>query len=350
MEYSAEKIAAVLGGKLEGNKNVTVRAVSKIEEGKAGTLSFLANPKYTEYIYNTDASVVIVNNDFKAEKEIKATLIRVPDAYKAFADLLEIYNQSDAKIGVSEQASIHDSAKIGNGVFIGAFSVISAGVLIGNNAKIHPGAVISENASIGENTIIYPNVSVYKECEIGKNCIIHAGTVIGSDGFGFAPQKNKAFKKIPQAGKVIIEDNVEIGSNCSIDRATIGATHIKQGVKLDNLIQVAHNVVIDENTVIAAQTGVSGSTKIGKNNMIGGQVGFSGHIKIADNVKIGAQSGIHKDIDQNGSVMQGTPVDTMRSFYRTAIAMRKLPELLNRVNDLEQKIRALSHVKNKDNG
>ncbi len=341
MEFTAEKIAAFLGGRVEGDLMTVVNTVSKIEEGFAGSLSFLANPKYTSYIYTTQASVVLVNEDFVAEHPISATLVRVPDAYKAIAQLLEFYNQSIAKTGISDKAAIHEQALFGENCFIAEFVSLSQGVSIGANVSLYPGVVLGDNVTVGNNTIIYANVTVYKDCKIGADCIIHAGTVIGSDGFGFAPQENSAFKKIPQAGNVVIEDNVEIGANCTIDRATIGSTTIRSGVKLDNLIQIAHNVEIGENTVIAAQTGISGSTKIGKNNMVGGQVGFAGHLKIADNVKIGAQSGIHKDIDQKGAVMQGTPVTGMRDFYRSSLMFAKLPDIQKQINELQKKLNTL---------
>ncbi len=338
MEFTAEKIAAFLGGRVEGDSQVTVTTVSKIEEGFAGSLSFLANPKYTPYIYTTKASIVLVNNDFVPEHPISATLVRVPDAYKAIAQLLEFYNQTVEKSGISEKAALHETAKIGEKCFIGDFVSVASNVVIGSNVILYPGVVLSENVEIGNNTTLYSNVSVYKDCKIGSDCIIHSGTVIGSDGFGFAPQENSAYKKIPQAGNVIIENNVEIGANCSIDRATIGSTIIRSGVKLDNLIQVAHNVEIGENTVIAALTGISGSTKIGKFNMIGGQVGFAGHLKITDNVKIGAQSGVHRDVEQKGAILQGSPVTSMHDFYRSSLLFSKLPEMQTRINELERKL------------
>lgn len=337
MEFSAENIAAFLQGEIEGDKNVTVSNISKIEEGREGTISFLANPKYTEYIYSTNSSIVLVNKDFKAEKEISATLIRVPDAYKAFAALLELYTTAKIdKKGIAKNATIEPSAKISSNVYIGAHVYIGENVTVEQNTKIYPNSYIGDNASIGENTIIFSGVNIYSDTVIGKNCTIHSGTVIGSDGFGFAPQTGSEFKKIPQIGNVIIEDNVEIGANTAIDRATIGSTIIKSGVKLDNLIQIAHNAVVGNNTVIASQTGVSGSTKIGNNCMIGGQVGFAGHITIADEVKIGAQSGILSEIKEKNSVWQGSPVTEMRNFYKIAVLLNKLPEMKKQIDRLEQ--------------
>ncbi len=326
MNFTAQQIAEFLKGEVIGDKSVIVSSISKIEEGIPGTLSFLANPKYTKYIYETDASVVLVNKSFTPEKEIKPVLIKVDDAYKAFASLLELYQQyKNNKTGISKNAIIEDSVEKGEDVFVGAGVYIGNNSRIGDKCKIYPNVYIGDNVFIEENTVIFSNVSIYSDCKIGKNCTIHAGTVIGSDGFGFAPQTNEAFKKVPQIGNVIIEDNVEIGSNTTIDRATIGSTVIRKGVKLDNLVQVAHNVEIGENTVIAAQTGISGSTKIGKNCMIGGQVGFAGHLVIADYVKIGAQSGVHKNLPK-GAVVQGSPVTGYREWYRISAVLSKLPD------------------------
>lgn len=337
MEFSAEKIAAFLQGKIEGDKYVTVNNISKIEEGREGTLSFLANPKYTEFIYTTSSSIVLVNDDFKAENTIKATLIRVPDAYKAFAALLELYSTAKvSKTGIAPNATIEPSATIGEDVYIGANVYIGENVNIHQNTKIYPNSYIGDNTQIGENSTIFSGVNIYSDTVIGKNCTIHSGSVIGSDGFGFAPQIGTEFTKVPQIGNVIIEDNVEIGANVTVDRATIGSTVIKSGVKLDNLIQIAHNAVIGNNTVIASQTGVSGSTKIGNNCMIGGQVGFAGHITIADEVKIGAQSGILSSITEKGSVWQGSPVTKMRNFYKISVLLNKLPEMKKQIDRLEQ--------------
>ena len=330
MEFTAQQIAEFLKGDIVGDKTAKVYTISKIEEGIPGSLSFLANPKYTKYIYETEASVVLVNKSFSPEKEVKAVLIKVDDAYKAFASLLELYQQyKNNKTGISPSSFIEEDAKIGENNYIGPGAYIGNNSKTGKNCKIYSNVFIGDNVTIGDDTVIYSNVSVYSDCKIGKACTIHAGTVIGSDGFGFAPQNNEAFKKVPQIGNVIIEDNVEIGSNTSIDRATIGSTIIRKGVKLDNLVQVAHNVEIGENTVIAAQTGISGSTKIGKNCMIGGQVGFAGHLVIADNVKIGAQSGVHKNLPE-GSVVQGSPVVGYREWYRISAVLSKLPDFYRR--------------------
>jgi UDP-3-O-[3-hydroxymyristoyl] glucosamine N-acyltransferase len=340
MEFTAKQIAEALQGTVDGDANITVSTLSKIEEGKPGSLSFLANPAYEKYIYDTDASLIIVNRDFKPEKEIKATLIRVKDAYMAFAALLELYQQSKPKkTGISPKASISETAKTGSNVYIGAFVSIGENSVIGNNCMIHPNTTIGDNVKIGDNTTVFANVTIYDDCIIGNECTLHAGAVIGADGFGFAPQQDADFKKVPQIGNVILEDRVEIGANTTIDRATLGSTIIKRGVKLDNHIQIAHNVVIGENTVIAAQTGISGSTKIGKNCMIGGQVGLIGHITIADEVKIAAQSGIGKSITKKGSVWEGSPAFNARDFQRSYIHYRKLDQLVKRVNNLEHKLK-----------
>lgn len=340
MNFTAEKIAEFLNGEIEGDPKVTVNNISKIEEGEPNTLSFLANPKYTNFIYTTKASIVLVNKSFKPERELNTTLIRVEDSYKAFASLLELYSQvkASSKSGVSDKAVIDESATIGDNVYIGALSYIGEKSKIGHNVKIFPGTYIGDNVKIGDNTILYAGVKIYEDCILANDCIIHAGTVIGSDGFGFAPQNNKDFKKIPQIGNVIIEERVEIGANTTIDRATIGSTVIKRGVKIDNLVQIAHNVEIGENTVIAAQSGISGSTKIGKNCMIGGQVGFAGHLKIADGVKIGAQSGIAQTVEKENSILQGSPAIPLRNFYRSASLFANLPELISKINNLEKKI------------
>jgi UDP-3-O-[3-hydroxymyristoyl] glucosamine N-acyltransferase len=346
MEFSAEKIASFLNGYVEGDKDITVNNISKIEEGVPGTLSFLANPKYTEYIYSTNSSIVLVSKTFNAENKINATLIRVDDPYKAFASLLELYSLSkNQKSGISPKAVIEESAKTGENVYLGANVYIGENTIIKDNVKIYPNTYIGDNVEIDENTTIFSGVNIYSESIIGKNCTIHSGTVIGGDGFGFAPQSKSEFVKIPQIGNVIIEDNVEIGANTCIDRATMGSTIIKKGVKLDNLIQVGHNVIIGENTVIAAQTGVSGSTKIGKNCMIGGQVGFAGHLTICDNVKIGAQAGIIKDITTEGAVLIGSPVQDMRQFFKNTVLISKLPEMRKQINDVENSLN--SFLKNK---
>lgn len=339
MKFSAQQIADILQGSTEGDPNVEIDTISKIEEGKPGSLTFLANPKYTSYIYSTQASAVIVGKDFKPEQEIKATLIRVDDAYGSFATLLAYYQKviKKEKSGREEPHFIHPTAQIGEGVYIGAFTYIGENAQVGNNVKLYPNTHIGDNSSIGDNTAIYQGSSVYHDCEIGKDCTIHAGVVIGSDGFGFVPQSETDFQKVPQIGNVIIEDRVEIGAGTTIDRATIGSTIIKRGVKLDNLVQVAHNVVIGENTVIAAQSGVAGSTTIGKNCMIGGQVGIIGHLKIGDNVRIAAQSGIGNDV-KDGETIQGSPAFSIGDYRRSYVMFRKLPALNSKIAELEKQI------------
>ena len=339
MEFSAQQIAEVINGRVDGNPEVKVHFVSKIEEGKKGTLSFLANPKYTKYIYSTKASVVIVNNDFEPDQKLETTLIRVEDAYSAFAALLEFYNKAKLnKTGISDKASVADSAKIGKDVYIGDFAVVSENVVLSDNAKIYPQVYIGENSRIGKETTLFSGSKIYPETIIGNNCNIHSGAVIGSDGFGFAPQADNNYMKIAQIGNVVIEDDVEVGANTTIDRATLGSTIIRRGVKLDNLIQIAHNVEIDENTVIAAQTGISGSTKVGKNCLFGGQVGLAGHLVIADNVKIQAQSGIGKSIKKEGDVVQGTPAFGIMSYNKSYIHFKNLPKIVARLNELEKKL------------
>jgi UDP-3-O-[3-hydroxymyristoyl] glucosamine N-acyltransferase len=338
MEFTAKQIAEILNGTVEGNPDVKVNNLSKIEEGKQATLSFLANPKYTNYIYTTKASIVIVNNDFVPEKEISTTLIRVEDAYQAFAKLLDTYNQIKLnKTGISEKAHISESAVLGKNVYVGEFAIIGDNVTIGSNSKIYPQAVIGDNTTIGENTTIFAGAKTYSDTIIGNNCTIHSGAVIGSDGFGFAPQSDSNYMKIAQIGNVILEDNVDIGANTTVDRATLGSTIIRKGAKLDNLIQVGHNVEIGENTVIAAQTGISGSTKLGKNMMMGGQVGIIGHLNIADEVKIAAQSGITKNF-RKGNVVQGSPAFDIVKYTKSYAIYRNLPALWERVNELEKKV------------
>ncbi len=338
MNFTAEKIAEFLDGEIEGNPQASVNNISKIEEGKHGTLSFLANLKYTEYIYSTNASIVLVNKSFNPEKKISATLIKVEDAYKAFASLLELYAQTkENKTGINPKSEIEETASIGEFVYIGAFVYIGKNSKIGKNVKIYPNSFIGDNVTIGDNTILFAGVKIYDDCKLANDCIIHAGTVIGSDGFGFAPQEGTDFKKIPQIGNVVIEERVEIGANTTIDRATIGSTLIKRGVKLDNHLQVAHNVVIDENTVIAAHTAISGSTKIGKNCMIGGQVGFAGHITIADGTKIGAQTGVAASIKEENLIIQGTPAMEMKNWYKSSAIFKTLPELRMKIFELEKK-------------
>jgi UDP-3-O-[3-hydroxymyristoyl] glucosamine N-acyltransferase len=337
MEFTAAKIAELLGGEVLGNPEITVSTLSKIEEGHPGSLSFLSNPQYTPFIYKTNASIVIVNRDFVPEKPIVSTLIKVDDAYVAFAKLLEFYNTiKNNKSGIEQPSFISPSATVGEGCYIGAFAYVGEGCTIGKNVKIYPHVYVGDNVTIGDNTQLFSGVKVYAECILGSDVTIHAGTIIGGDGFGFAPNSENSYNKIAQIGNVIIEDHVEIGASTTIDRATMGSTIIRKGVKLDNLIQVAHNVEIGENTVIAAQTGIAGSTKIGKNCLIGGQVGIIGHLKIGDNVKIAAQSGIGKNVP-DGQVMQGSPAFGIGDYVRSYAMFRRLPEIASKVNDLEKR-------------
>ncbi len=337
MKFTAQQIAEALSGKVEGDQMAEVGNFAKIEEGKAGDISFLANPKYTNYLYSTDATIVIVNQDFVADKEIKSTLIRVKDPYVAFATLLDFYYKSlPVPKGISKNSTIASTAKIGEDVFIDDFVVIGENVVVGNKSRIYSHVSIAANSKIGDETIINAGVRIYSDTVIGNKCTIHAGTIIGSDGFGFAPQADSDFIKIPQIGNVIIEDLVEIGANTTIDRATMGSTIIRKGVKIDNLIQIAHNVEIGENTVIAAQTGISGSTRIGRNCMIGGQVGIIGHLVIADGVKIAAQSGIGKSIKEENAIVEGSPAINIRDFQRSYVHFRRLDKLVKRIDEIER--------------
>ncbi len=342
MEFSAQQIAQLLNGIVEGNENATVNNLSKIEEGAPGTLSFLSNPIYTNFIYTTDASVVIVNKTLVLDKPIKAscTLIRVDNAYESFAKLLEIYTQiKGSKVGIEQPSFVSTNVVMGSDCYIGAFAYLGQNVKIGNNVKIYPHVFIGDNCEIGDNTILFSGVKIYHECKIGNTCTIHAGTVIGSDGFGFAPNaEGNAFVKVPQIGNVVIEDNVEVGSNASIDRATLGSTILRKGVKLDNLVQIAHNAEIGENTVIAGLSGVAGSTKVGKNCMIGAQVGIAGHLKIADGVKIAGQSGIGSNIDKEGEIVQGSPAFSIGDYKRSYVLFRSLPKLNDRISELTKKL------------
>lgn len=338
MQFSAAQIAALINGKLEGNPEVLVNNFGKIEDAQAGQLTFLANPKYEEYLYSTRASVIIINDTQVLKEKINATLILVPDAYLAFASLLSQYQEmmNQQLTGIQEPAYISKTALLGENIFIGAFAYIGNNVKIGKNVKIYPQSYIGDDVSIGDHSVIYSGVKIYHRCVIGEHVTIHAGSVIGADGFGFAPQTDGSFKKIPQMGNVVIEDYVEVGSNATIDRATIGSTLIRKGVKLDNLIQIAHNVEIGNNTVIAAQSGVSGSTKIGKNVMVGGQVGIVGHIQIADGSKINAQSGVTKSMKTPNSAVTGSPAFEYTSALRAQATARKLPELEKRIIELEK--------------
>jgi len=346
MEFTVRQISDLLQGRIEGDENAKVNRLSKIEEGAPASLSFLANPKYQHHIYSTKATAVIVNDDFELERPLnKTTLIRVNNAYESFVKLLEIYNQVQLnKKGIEQPSFISETAKLGADCYVGAFAYVGNHALIGKNVKIYPQVYIGDNVVIGDNTTLFAGVKVYSDCMIGANCTLHTGTVIGADGFGFTPNSENSYKKVPQIGNVIIEDHVEVGANSSIDRATLGSTIIRRGVKLDNLIQIAHNVEIGENTVIAAQTGVAGSTKIGRDCMIGGQVGIVGHITIADRVKIAAQSGIGNSITTEGEIVQGSPAFNIGDYKRTYVLFRKLPQLEKRINELEQMIAELRKV------
>jgi len=343
MQFTVQQVAQILGGEIEGDAQALISNLGKIQEAKSGDIAFLANPKYENFIYTTQATAVIVSKDFQPKQHVSATLIRVTDAYSAFSKLLETYERmilADKK-GKENPCFIHETATLGEETYIGAFAYIGEKAKIGDKVKIYPNVYIAENVSIGENTIIYAGVKIYKNCIIGSNCIIHAGTVIGSDGFGFAPQADGTYQTIPQIGNVIIEDNVSIGANTTIDRATMGSTIIKKGVKIDNLVQIAHNVVIGENTVIAAQAGIAGSTEVGSNCMLGGQVGLAGHIKIANKTMIGAQSGLGGNVEEEGLQLQGSPAFGVKDFYKTYAVFKKLPELYRQINDLERKLKNL---------
>jgi len=343
MEFSASQIAQFLNGEVFGNPDVTVSGLSKIEHGEKGTLSFLANPKYTEFLYTTEASIVIISNSFVPEHEVKATLVKVEDAYGAFARLLEIYDQyrQNSLIGISSLSFIHPTAKIGEDVYIGEFAVISANAVIGKGTKIYPQVYVGDGTTVGEDTILNPGVKIYHACVIGNRCILHAGVVIGGDGFGFAQQEGVDYKKVPQIGNVIIEDEVEIGSNSTVDRATLGSTLIKKGVKLDNLVQIAHNCVIGEHTVFAAQSGIAGSSSIGGFCQVGGQVGITGHLKIPDNVKIAAQSGVSNSLLKEGAIVMGSPVMEIGHYRKSTVGFRKLPDIMKRLDLLEKKLEQL---------
>jgi UDP-3-O-[3-hydroxymyristoyl] glucosamine N-acyltransferase len=340
MQFSATQIALLIKGTIQGDPTVEVHSFGKIEEAQKGQLSFLANPKYEDFLYTTKASIVIINSHLELKENISGTLIRVPDAYSAFATLLSIYQEMAQQqlIGIQQPSHISPTAKIGNNVYLGAFSYIGNQAEIGDNVKIYPQVYIGDGVKIGANTIIHPGTKVYQHCVIGKKVILHAGVVIGSDGFGFAPQKDGTYLKVPQIGNVIIEDQVEIGSNTTIDRATIGSTIIHTGAKLDNLIQVAHNVEIGQSTVIAAQTGISGSTKIGNRVMIGGQTGIVGHISIADGSRINAKSGVSKSMKQPNQSVNGTPAYDFSASLRAQAVLKRLPELEKRIIDLEKRL------------
>jgi len=341
MEFTAQIIADFLKGEIIGNKEEKVYDISRIEEGKKGTLAFLANSKYLKYLYTTEASIVLVNRSLEIEQEVKATLIRVDDAYSAFASLLNLYtSQLPQKKGIEPNCFISKSASIGEDCYIGTFAYIGENVKVGDNSKVYPQVYLGDNVTVGSNTILYPGVKVYNDCKIGSNCIVHASTVIGSDGFGFAPE-GESYQKIPQIGNVVIEDDVEIGSNVSIDRATMGSTILRKGVKLDDLIMIAHNVEVGSNTVIAAQSGIAGSSKVGSNCIIAAQVGIAGHISITNKVTIGARSGLNHNYVKEGEVLLGAPADLVGSTMKSIILYKRLPELYGRIKDIEKELKKL---------
>lgn len=348
MEFSAEQIAQLLDGEIVGNPNQKVTGLSKIEEGKIGTLSFLSNPKYEPYIYDTNASLVIVNKTFKPSKALKdtCTLIKVEDAYACFAKLLSVYNEAiEKQPGIAETAVIAKSAKIGNNVYIGNHVVIENDAVIGDHTHIYSNSVVGDNVSIGNHVKLFPNVTVYRDCVIKDHCTIHAGAVIGADGFGFAPNSDNNYQKVPQIGNVILEEHVDIGANTCVDRATLGSTVIKKGVKLDNMVQIGHNVEIGDNTVVAAQTGIAGSAKLGKNMMVGGQVGIVGHISLADGTLIGAQSGVPKTIKKEGTMLLGSPAYDAEDYKKSYMGFRRLPQIMDRLKVLEEELKQLRESK-----
>ena len=346
MEFSAKQIAEFIQGTIVGDENATVHTFAKIEEGIPGAISFLSNPKYTHYIYDTQSSIVLVNKDFEPEKEIKATLIKVDNAYESLAKLLNLYEMSKPKkTGVDPLAYIAPTAKIGENVYIAPFACVGDNAVIGDNTSLHPHATVGSGAKVGSNCILYPHATVYHDCRVGNNCILHAGSVVGADGFGFAPSP-EGYEKIPQIGIAILEDNVEIGANTCIDRATMGATIIRKGVKLDNLIQIAHNVEVGSNTVMASQVGVAGSTKIGEWCMLGGQVGVAGHITIGNKVNMGAQSGVHGSI-KDGEALIGTPPIGLKNYFKSSAVFKKLPDMYLELNSLKKEIEELKKQLNK---
>lgn len=347
MNINAERIAQLINGKVEGDKAVEVGAFGKIEEAQQGQLAFLANPKYEDFLYTTNASIIIINDAQELKQPVSATLIRVPDAYIAFASLLQQYQKmmKDQLTGIQQPSYIDASAKLGKNVFVGAFAYVGENVVIGDNVKLYPGVYLGNNVQVNDNSTLHPGVKIYFGCVVGKGVTIHAGTVIGGDGFGFAPQDDGSYQKVPQIGNVVIEDNVEIGCNTTIDRATVGSTIIHSGTKLDNLIQIAHNVEIGCNTVIAAQSGVSGSTKIGNHAMIGGQVGIVGHLQIEDGTKINAQSGVTKSIKQKNTAVTGSPAYDYTSALRSQALSRNLPQMEKRIAELEKLVQQLLQEK-----
>lgn len=338
MKFTATQIAGILEGEVEGNPQIAVHKLSKIEEGEKGSLTFLSNPKYTSYIYSTKASITIVNKDFVPEQSLSTTLIKVDDAYKSFSKLLEYYNKVKSnKVGIESPSFISKSASYGEGFYFGAFSYLGDNVKIGDNAKIYPNVYIGDNVTMGDDVIVFAGAKIYSESIIGNGCVIHSGAIIGADGFGFTPNSNGEYSKVPQTGNVILEDNVDVGAGTTIDRATLGSTVLRKGVKLDNQIQIAHNVEIGEHTAIAAQTGIAGSTKIGKHCLIGGQVGIVGHITIGDRVKIQAQSGIGRNV-KDDEVLQGSPALNYGDYNKSYVHFKNLPKLVNKITNLEKKI------------
>lgn len=338
MKFTATQIAGLLEGEVEGNPQIAVHKLSKIEEGEKGSLTFLANPKYTSYIYSTKASITIVNKDFVPEQSLSTTLIKVEDAYKSFSKLLEYYNQvKNNKLGIESPSFISGDAIYGEGFYFGAFSYLGENVKIGDNVKIYPNVYIGDNVTIGNHVTVFAGAKIYSESIIGNHCVIHSGVIIGADGFGFTPNANGEYSKVPQTGNVILEDNVDVGAGTTIDRATLGSTILRKGVKLDNQIQIAHNVEIGEHTAIAAQTGIAGSTKIGKNCLIGGQVGIVGHITIGDRVKIQAQSGIGRNV-KDDEVLQGSPALNYGDFNKSYVHFKNLPKLVNQISNIEKKV------------
>lgn len=346
MEFSAKQIAEYIQGVIEGDENATVHTFAKIEEGIPGAISFLSNPKYTHYIYDTLSSIVLVNKDFTPEKEVKATLIRVDNAYESLAKLMMLYEQSQPKrTGIHPLAYVAPTAKIGENVYLAPFACVGDNAEVGDGTELHPHATVGRGAKVGKNCILYANCNVYHDCRVGNNCILHSGSVIGADGFGFAPSP-EGYEKIPQIGIVILEDNVEVGANTCIDRATMGATIIRKGVKLDNLIQIAHNVEVGSHTVMASQVGVAGSTKVGEWCMFGGQVGIAGHIKIGNKVNLGAQSGVPGSI-KDGQNLIGTPPMELKSYFKSSAVFRKLPDMYHELNSLKKEIEELKKQLNK---
>lgn len=346
MEFSAKQIAEYIQGTIVGDENATVHTFAKIEEGIPGAISFLSNPKYTHYIYDTQSSIVLVNKDFIPEKEIKATLIKVDNAYESLAKLLNLYEMSKPKkTGIDSLAYIAPTAKIGQNVYIAPFAYVGDGAEIGDNTSLHPHATVESGAKVGNNCILYPHATLYHDCRVGNNCILHAGSVVGADGFGFAPSP-EGYEKIPQIGIAILEDNVEIGANTCVDRATMGATIVRKGVKLDNLIQIAHNVEVGSHTVMASQVGIAGSTKVGEWCMFGGQVGLAGHIKVGDKVNCGAQAGIANNV-KSGSTIMGSPAFEVKGFMKSSAAFKKLPEMYLELNALKKELEELKKQINK---